>query len=81
MSAQGILREDASCQSFGERNDLLPPIFDEISLSCFREFGFLGGGRCVDFLCDSLLLSSSFFLSFSSFAIGRVVSLASAINI
>ena len=43
MSAQGILREDASCQSFGERNDLLPPIFDEIS-SCFRELGFLGGG-------------------------------------
>lgn len=81
MSAQGILREDASCQSFGERNDLLPPIFDEISLSCFRELGFWVGGRCVDFLCDSLLLSSSFFLSFSSFAIGRVDSLASAMNI
>jgi len=80
MSAQGILREDASCQSFGERNDLLPPIFDEISLSCFRELGFWGGGRCVDFLCDSLH-SSSFFLSFSSFAIGRVDSLASAMNI
>jgi hypothetical protein len=44
MSAQGILREDASCQSFGERNDLLPPIFDEISLSCFRELGFFWGG-------------------------------------
>jgi len=80
MSAQGILREDASCQSFGERNDLLPPIFDEISLSCFRELGFWGGGRCVDFLCYSLL-SSYLFIYFYYFSIGRVDYLASAMNI
>jgi hypothetical protein len=70
MSAQGILREDASCQSFGERNDLLPPIFDEISLSCFRELGFWGGGVALIFYvtASSLLLSFSLSLLLRSVA-------------
>ena len=71
MSAQGILREDASCQSFGERNDLLPPIFDEISLSCFRELGFFWGGGVASIFY--VTASSSLLLSFSLFLLLRSV--------